>query len=116
MALREAINGNHLGIVNLLLKDPDVDPSFDGNLSIHLASIKGYLDIVNRLLEDPRVDPSAHGNVSLRNAIYKDLYDVVERLLQDLRVIKEGLSDSKKLAVAIGLTNMIELFNKYSCE
>ena len=75
----------HLDILNILLKNPLVDPSSDNNFAICYSYL--YYDIVCRLLKDPRVDPSASDNLPLyQTSLYGD-FDVVNRLLQDPRVI-----------------------------
>ena len=43
-------------IVEILLKDPRVDPSARCNEALGIANIKGYQEIVKMLLEDDRID------------------------------------------------------------
>lgn len=51
-----------------ILEDTGIDPSFDENLAIRVASENGLVKVVARLLDDPRVDPSACNNYAIRNA------------------------------------------------
>ena len=75
-----------LGLLEVLLRDPRVDPSTGGNCAIRYASRNGYLPIVERLLQDSRVDPGDKDNCAIRWAALKGHVAVVERLLLDLRV------------------------------
>lgn len=49
-------------MVQLLLQDGRVDPSFDNNYAIRGASENGHADVVQVLLQDDRVDPRAENN------------------------------------------------------
>lgn len=73
-------------IVELLLKNPRVDPSANDNLAIHVASQNGHSEVVELLLQDPRVDPAARDNFAIRVASQYGHYEVVKLLLQDPRV------------------------------
>ena len=53
-------------LVEKLLLDPHVDPSFNMNAAIRLASRNGKFDIVKLLLSDSRVDPSDKDNEAIR--------------------------------------------------
>jgi hypothetical protein len=45
---------NYVEIVDLLLKDPRIDPSAFNNQAIRLAKSRGMIEMVNCLLQDPR--------------------------------------------------------------
>jgi hypothetical protein len=49
----------HSHLLNLFLKDENIDPVAGDNEVLRLASRFGHLNVVNGLLEDMRVDPSA---------------------------------------------------------
>jgi hypothetical protein len=51
----EASGSGHLNVVKLLLKDPRVDPSAQGNWAIRRAYIYRYPDITKFLLKQPAV-------------------------------------------------------------
>ena len=53
------ISKNYVEIVDLLLKDPRVDPSVNNNQAIRIAKSNDQIEIVDLLIKDPRVDPSS---------------------------------------------------------
>jgi hypothetical protein len=63
MAYRQSIvdvcSYGHLELLNLILEDPEADPSIDGNLPLKVAVANSHPAIVARLLADLRVDPNA---------------------------------------------------------
>jgi hypothetical protein len=73
-------------VIERLLQDERVDPSFEYNRAIKRAACYGHLAVVDRLLQDARVDPSANHNYAVRMAVFHGHLAVVERLLQDARV------------------------------
>jgi ankyrin repeat protein len=82
-------NGNILK-VKLLLKRSDINPSFDHNVSISVASDNGQTEVVKLLLKDPRVDPSDDYEYStLLYASENNHIDVINLLLQDPRIIPD---------------------------
>jgi hypothetical protein len=48
--------------VAMILKDRNVNPSFDNNLAFIEAIKKGHYDVVKILLQDARIDPSINNN------------------------------------------------------
>ena len=70
----------------MLLANPRVDPSANGNYAIRYAAFFGHTEIVKLLLADPRVDPSANNNQSLRSAINLNQVKVINLLLADSRI------------------------------
>lgn len=111
-ALLASSSSGHLGIVNWILQDSEVDPSSNFNSPLQLASMAGHLDVVERLLEDPRVDPSFDRNWILVNTIRTDKYDIVERLLQDPRVVMTGLGNAINQAISHERPDILELLRK----
>lgn len=86
-ALKIAVKKNHKDIVEVLLKQPGVDPSVDDNYVIIKSCKYGYIDIVLLLLQDPRVDPSAQNGRPIILASRKGHLNVVKLLSRDPRVI-----------------------------
>lgn len=58
-SLMDVCSHGHLNLLNLILEDPEADPSIDGNLPLKIAVAASHSAIVARLLADPRVDPNA---------------------------------------------------------
>jgi hypothetical protein len=85
-AIRLASKYGHVEVVNLLLNDPRVDPSFYNNDAIRWASENGQVQVVTLLLKDPRVDPSAYNNHAIRRASENGHVELVKLLLNDPRV------------------------------
>lgn len=75
--------------VEMLLKNPKVDPSAQDNKAIINACFscegcnKTNLGIIKLLLDDPRVDPSTQDN---RAIVEASDYDTIKLLLDDIRV------------------------------
>lgn len=93
-ALLEAVKGEHVEVVRLLLRHPSVDPSFalrdrrwpgPGTALVFAAEI-GLSDVAAVLLGDCRVNPGDHGNIALYQAARKGHLDFVKLLLNDPRV------------------------------
>jgi ankyrin repeat protein len=84
--LRIAIEENNREVVNLLLKNPKVDPSADNNYYIQRAAYNGHVEVVEILLQDRRVDPSVNNNFAMLSASQNNHLSVVESLLYDDRV------------------------------
>ncbi len=69
-------------MVELLLKDPRVDPSSNNNYAIRKASKNGCVKMVGLLLQDSRVDPpsdtievaSNHGHIEIVRLLLLDEY------------------------------------------
>lgn len=81
-----ALNRNLVKMVEILIKDPKVDPGTNNNAAIRWASKKGYLKIVKELLEDERVDPGDYYNYAISLASAEGHLKVVRMLLKDTRV------------------------------
>lgn len=75
-------------VLEILLQDPRVDPSANGNNAIRRASANGHDKVVALLLEDPRINPAAEDNYAFRWASKKGhdkVVAVLERHTQDSR-------------------------------
>ena len=66
----QACEYNQVEVVKLLLQDPRVDPSYQNNYAIILASENGHVEVVKLLLQDPRVDPNDEWYNSFRSENY----------------------------------------------
>ncbi|KAI9333816.1 ankyrin repeat-containing domain protein [Obelidium mucronatum] len=88
LALRAAVMGNHIAVVELLLEHPWVDPNSGSmqNTPILQASELGFLDIVKLLLDHPKINPTIWNFQALANALEKGHFDVVQLLLADYEV------------------------------
>ncbi|KAJ3067142.1 hypothetical protein HDU98_009663 [Podochytrium sp. JEL0797] len=98
-ALRAAAAKGQLGVANLLLGDPRVNPADADNRAICEASRYGRVEMVERLLQDARVDPADVDNLAIHLASEHGHVGVVERLLQDARVDPSG-GDNSPIRVA----------------
>ncbi len=88
-ALLVAAENGHLAVVDWLLKNPKVDPSFNNNETLRKAAENGRLKIVELLLQDPRVDPMDHEYINynaLELAVVNNHPRVVKKLMLDPRV------------------------------
>ena len=98
IVLKIAIGGGHTKVLELLLKDNRVDPSYDNNCLIQEACHNyafGY-ELVEILLKDPRVDPTDDGNLAIEYASENDDYELVKLLLGDIRI---NNADSINIAI-----------------
>lgn len=84
---REAVAAGHVGLVDLLLANPKVDPNHFAWHSNCLtdAALRGHAAVVRRLLADPRVDPRALGGSAFAAAVMKGHIAVVDAMLADPR-------------------------------
>ena len=101
-AIGIASENGSLSVVEKLLMDPRVNPSYRRNDAIIMASEYGHLDVVDRLLKDPRVDPSDLQNEAIGIASQNGHLSVVERLLKDPRV---NPSDDDNFAIRAASRN-----------
>jgi hypothetical protein len=81
------LNESKINELELLLKDPNADPSAYDNFAIRYAAKNGHLKIVELLLKDLRVDPTADNNFAIRIAAVHYNYKIIKLLLNDLRVL-----------------------------
>lgn len=82
----DVVRKSNVEIVRILLEDGRVNPSFDNNLPIRIATKNGNDRIVRLLLADDRVDPTINNNELLDIALNEGRYDIVELLKRDKRV------------------------------
>jgi hypothetical protein len=73
-------------VLQLLLRDPRVDPSSRRNAPLLWACANGHADAVALLLADARVSPTEADNAALRSACRNGHARVVRLLLRDPRV------------------------------
>lgn len=129
----------HLDIVNRLLEDPRVDPSYGDCSALYLAAIchlnvvdrlledpridlsimKGFfvniistgnIDVINRFLEYPNIDPSDNKNAAIGLASFYGYLDIMDRLMEDPRVDpSDNNNDAIKTVAEYG---NIDAFNK----
>ena len=110
--IKYASQNGHKDTVELLLKDPRVDPASIDNEAIKLALINGHKEIVKLLLKYPRFDFSFDiyylderiKEILLSNAHIRKNYDVSERLL----ILKN------KIILLLEIFNQDILYNIYS--
>jgi hypothetical protein len=73
-------------LLNVKLNINKIDPSYNENYSVGIASALGYFEIVSLLLNDSRVNPSDYSNYAIKEA-YRHLHkEVVNLLWQNVRV------------------------------
>lgn len=77
--LDAACSGEHIEVVERLLRDPRIDPQY----SFYWVVYNGNLQILELFLAHPRVDPAVHNKMALRLAVSPAVKD---RLLQDPRM------------------------------
>jgi ankyrin repeat protein len=87
MALLCAAKYGHADIVEVLLKDPRIDPNKDfGNWSIIEAASNGHHKVIEVLLKDPRTDPTHSNNISIRKSHTSNFIETYLALWKDKRV------------------------------
>jgi hypothetical protein len=84
-----ACRHNDYELVHIALLLDCIDPTFNNNEAIRVASDKGHITVVNRLFQEDRskkrVDPSANNNYAIMMASENGHVAVVDRLLQEDR-------------------------------
>jgi len=81
-----AAQNGHTETVRLLLNDQRNDPSRRGNEAIIDAVKNGHIEVVRLLLSNPRVDPTARNNLAIIYAARNGHTEIVRLLLTDPRV------------------------------
>ena len=96
-ALVTSLYKGYTEIVKLLLADERVDPTWNDNKAIRVASKKGYTEIVKRLLSDSRVNPEAFDNEAIKSAYKNNHIEVIKLLIPrvDLPKILSTVTDTK---------------------
>lgn len=84
--LEAAVKRGDPALVELLLADPRVDPSFRNNCALVNAALTGHYSIVKSLLACPGVNPGAGHNQAIRAAALNGNVAIVRTLLADHRV------------------------------
>ena len=102
--------GTQLERVTLLLADPRVDPSDQGNKAIINAVAAGNEEMVALLLQDKRVDPSDQGNKAIIQASLHGHTEILRMLLANFRVNPSAVSNlAIKLAAREGRFEAVRL-------
>ena len=109
----KAIKNNDINNVKSLLNDKRIDPSYDNNFAIQLASQNGHIDIVKLLLKDKRVDPSHDNNYIIRFAYNEGYLDIVNLLWQDQRVKNSLKNHNEELYNQLVKQNTKEKVDKF---
>lgn len=68
-------------VVELLLRDADVDPTINNNKALFYAAIKGCYTVVELLLNDPRVNPLDNNEAALQVSLANKHYDIAKLIL-----------------------------------
>jgi len=107
----DIING-YVEAVELLLTDPNTNPSINSNIAIKWASENGYTEVVKLLLTDSRVNPSANDNNAIRWASGNGHIEVVKLLLKHPRVDPSAEDNfAIKMAFENGYTEVVKLLS-----
>jgi ankyrin repeat protein len=108
--LIEASRRGHADIVNLLLADPRVDLSEDGDRALSSAVSWGHTAVVRRLLADPHVNPNNDDQVVITTASENGYTDIVRMLLADDRFDPSVDNNAPiRYAAASGHTGAVKL-------
>lgn len=91
--LRYAVRRRHVELVQRLMNEPFVDPSFGNNFCIWLAAYNGYYEIVAVLLRSTLVNPNDIGNRALESAATNGHSDVVDLLLSKAEYLPKNVRD-----------------------
>jgi hypothetical protein len=78
---------NQSDLVKTMLKDPTIDPSYNGNILLILAIQHNHINIVNILINDPRVNPFAGIKPILYSSNRYIYTDILECLIMNDRVL-----------------------------
>ena len=85
-AISIAVINNHIDVVQLLLADQRVDPTYRYDNLICQAAQRGYTELVEMLLADGRINPTAYQYQAIRDASEKLYSTIVALLLADHRL------------------------------
>jgi ankyrin repeat protein len=82
---KKAVINNDISLVEILLKDKDIDPAYDNNSAMRIVSREGHFDIAKLLIADGRVEftnyPYCHS--VLEALSFKGHFNIVELLLNE---------------------------------
>jgi hypothetical protein len=113
MALRNAVEGGHHEVVELLLKDGRANPSAGNNQAIIHSCTVGNKKITELLLKDSRVDASAKNNEAIRKASANGHTGIVELLVNVPNVDpSDNKNEALKAAVNKKHISVVELLLK----
>lgn len=104
-ALGMAVRNRHLDIVKILLKEcSGLDPSYEENASLIIASTYGYHLIVSVLLK--HVSPVVSGDKALFKAVQGGHIKVILMLVEDERMPTEVIREAIVVAKKVGKGNV----------
>lgn len=103
--------------IKKLLEDPEVDPSFNDNEAIRVASMLGLDNVIQLLLHHEKVDPAARDNEAIRVAAGNGHLAAVQVLLASGKV-NPGARNSEALRMPLskyrnGSEQIVELLLKH---
>lgn len=85
-----ALKADATKMIEVLLKHPNVDPSYAESKCVRLCVENGSLVTLSLLLTDKRINPAAKSNAALKKAVKCSSYVAVAHLIQDPRVVAEA--------------------------
>ena len=100
-------------IVDLLLKDGRVDPSYASNLPIDKAASKGFSDILKLLISDKRTNPADDSNAAMLSAYNQAQKSTVIILWKDKRVKNSLNKDHPKIYNALKMYDLDSNIQKF---
>jgi hypothetical protein len=108
-----AIYSKKTDIFMTLINNPEIDPAYNNNLALCLASEIDNIEVVRMLLKDKRVDPSDDDDFSIIASSNLGHTSIVKMLLNDKRVnpsakSNQAIQDSSKF----GYTVIVKLLLK----
>ena len=84
--LIDSIKNNNISLLKKILKQKNINPSYNDSHSIRTASYYGLFDMVKLLIKDGNVDPSAVHNSSIIYAYNKKNQYIIDMIWKDKRV------------------------------
>lgn len=109
----KAIEKNDLKKTILLLKHEKVNPAFEDNKAIRLATKNNHYNVVKLLLKDHRVNPIVFYNTPMFNSVIASNYTLSALLWSDQRIKNTFKDDCPEIYdefIKYYLQNNIESF------
>jgi ankyrin repeat protein len=100
-ALTEAVKEGHFKIVEILLKDPRVDPSDDEQIAFEYAIEKKQIDIIKIIIKDKRIDVTYPYNYAIALSFKNKTTEITRLLWEDTRVKDTLRNDHEKIYIAL---------------
>jgi len=109
-AIKVAAELGHMNIVEILIKDPRVNPAGQTNYAIRWAAKNGHTNTVVVLMNDTRVNPADMHNWAITLAAYSGHTNTVATLMKDTRVNPaDQNNDAIRWAAHYGHTNTVKV-------